>query len=77
MIPKRKPSSRVQLNGLIRHRGSMLNLIYSSPDCEEIQQLAAAAKEKLTKEGNLGLAVGQQHSQSAKDLQNIASGSAQ
>ena len=55
----------------------MLNLIYSSPDCEEIQQLAAAAKEKLTQEGSLGLAVGQQHSQSAKDLQNIASGSAQ
>ena len=52
----------------------MLNMIYSSPDCEEISQLAAAAKEKLTQEGSLGLAPGQ-HFQTARDLQNRTNGS--
>ena len=39
LIPKRKDSSRVTLDGLVRHRGSMLNLLYSVPDLREIQQL--------------------------------------
>ena len=37
LIPQRKDSSRVQLNGLVRHRGSMLDLLYDTPDYEEIQ----------------------------------------
>ena len=37
LIPKRKDSSRVTLNGLARHRGSMLDLLYSVPNLKEIQ----------------------------------------
>ena len=37
--PKRKDSSKVTLNGVVRHRGSMLDLLYESPDMKMIEEL--------------------------------------
>ena len=47
MIPRRKMSSKVEVNGTLRGRGSMLHLLYDIPVMEDISK--GQAKDKTNK----------------------------
>ena len=44
MKPRRKDSSGVALNGIIRSKGSMLDLLYKTPDPAEIKKSQLAQR---------------------------------